>query len=80
MNRLKTFENFENLDNFNELDIVISTENIGDIPIGTKGTIVHIYPYIFNFNYMAYAVEFFDDDHNTLSVETATKKQIKKDE
>jgi len=73
MNRLKTFENFENHLNFNELDTVISTENIGDIPIGTNGTIVADYGDNYGFE-----VEFFDEEHNTLSVETVTKKQIKK--
>jgi hypothetical protein len=68
MKKLKTFEKFL----FEEYDIVISVEQIGNIPIGTKGTIVHLY------DDYTFVVEFFDEEHNTISVETVTKKQIKK--
>jgi hypothetical protein len=76
MRNLKTFENFENSD-FKEFDTVISIEQIKDIPIGTKGKIVHLHKSN-NYEIMYYEVEFFDDDHNTISVETVTKKQIEK--
>lgn len=73
MKILKTFENFEDSLNFKEHDRVITTEQINEIiPVGTSGTIVHLY------NDDIFAVEFFDDDHNTISVETVTKKQIEK--
>lgn len=72
MKKLKTFENFEKSLNFEEHDTVVSTEEIKNIPVGTNGTIVHLY------NDDVFEVEFFDNDHNTISVETVTKKQIKK--
>lgn len=73
MKHLKKFENFEDNLDFNEHDRVISIEQINDnIPVNTSGTIVHLY------NNESFVVEFFDNDHNTISVETVTKKQIKK--
>lgn len=58
---------------FKEHDIVISIDEIGNIPKGTKGCIVNDYK---NDNY---EVEFFSGN-KTLSVVYVNKKQIKKDE
>lgn len=57
---------------FNYFDSVVSTEPIGKVPVGTKGTIVDIYH-----NNTAYEVEFFDNNNNTISVETCPPKSLK---
>jgi type III restriction enzyme len=54
-----------------EHDMVISLVVLGEIPAGSNGTIVHVYP-----NNEAYEVEFIIS--NTSVVETATKTQIRK--
>jgi len=93
MDRLKTFENFENnLDDLNDSDTIISTEILTGtktgssskwnytIPIGTEGVIMMDYGHYpwEDADNRKFLVKFYDEDHNTLSVETVTKKQIKK--
>lgn len=67
---------------FNEYDVVtlkndlsavnshVSTRGIVDIPAGTEGTIVLVYPG------GSYEVEFFDDEGNTLALSTVTEDDI----
>jgi type III restriction enzyme len=56
---------------FKEHDMVISTSKIGEVPIGTLGAIIHVYP-----NNKAFEVEF--SLKNYPIIETVTKMQIKK--
>ena len=81
MKYLKLFEIFRDIDpstpeefnfypGFEELDIVVSTVQIDEIPPGTEGTIVHVH------DDDMYEVEFFEDG-NTLAVKTVSGEQIK---
>lgn len=57
---------------FSELDLVISTAPIKNVPVGTIGTIVHEYG-----DDETFEVEFFQN-HKTIAVETVSKSQIQK--
>lgn len=57
---------------FSELDFVISTAPIKNVPVGTIGTIVHEYG-----DDETFEVEFFQS-HKTIAVETVSKSQIQK--
>lgn len=57
---------------FTELDLIISTAPIKNVPVGTIGTIVHEYG-----DDETFEVEFFQY-HKTIAVETVSKSQIKK--
>lgn len=56
---------------FSELDLVISTAPIKNVPVGTIGTIVNEY------GDETFEVEFFQN-HKTIAVETVSKSQIQK--
>jgi hypothetical protein len=56
---------------FSELDLVISTAPIKNVPVGTIGTIVH------ECDDETFEVEFFQN-HKTIAVETVSKSQIQK--
>ena len=64
--------NKENPITFKELDLVRSTVQIKNVPIGTNGTIVHLHE-----GNETFEVEFFQK-RKTLSVETVSKNQKKK--
>jgi hypothetical protein len=51
--------------------LVLTTATIGEIPVGTMGTVVHIYE-----KGKAYEVEFVTDDSNI--VETLLSNEIKR--
>jgi len=53
--------------------VVLNKESVGNIPANTKGTVVHVYPS----NHSIVEVEFFDNDGNTLSVETVSVFNLK---
>lgn len=53
-----------------EHDLIKSISQIGNIPEHTNGTIVHIY------NEVAFEVEFFDKNGNTIGVKTVNKKDL----
>ena len=55
---------------FKEHDTVISISEIPNVPIGSPGTIVHVYP-----EEKAFEVEFFKDEV-TITVETVLPNQI----
>lgn len=53
--------------------VVSNKDSVGNIPPNTKGTIVHVYPS----NDSVVEVEFFDNNGNTLSVETVSVLNLK---
>lgn len=59
------------MEDFNEYDCIILKTNLEGLPKGTTGCIVFDYK-----RSGMYEVEFFDDDHNTICVETVNKKDL----
>jgi len=57
---------------FKEYDLVEATVQINNVPVGTNGTIVHLYN-----TKEIFEVEFFQNN-KTLAVETVSKNQIQK--
>ena len=69
----KSIEPFlKDLDRSRDLDLVVSTAPIKNVPVGTIGTVVHDYG-----NNETFEVEFFQN-HKTIAVETVSKNQIQK--
>jgi len=57
-----------------EHDSVINKKAVKNIPINTNGCVVHIYPS----NHSIVEVEFFDENKNTLGVETVSVYNLEK--
>ena len=58
----------------NEHDSVSNKNAVKNIPPYTNGVVVHIYPH----NHLVVAVEFFDNENNTLGVETTQVLNLEK--
>jgi hypothetical protein len=59
------------MEKIKELDLVVSIVSVTEVPVGTKGTVVH------NYDDKTFEVEFFKDN-KTITVATVLKSQIEK--